>query len=132
MKTILITVFFATVCGISILYAFPEGKEWNAPVNAKDLVNPLKGNAAATQEGKKLFLQICAVCHGEKGKGDGVGGATLNPKPRNFTLEKTQNQADGDFFWKLSEGRPPMASYKAILTTNQRWQLVNYIRTFKK
>ncbi len=133
MKSFLITALLVTVGGISILFASPPtDKEWIAPAIAKDNVNPLKGNAGATQDGKKLFLQICAVCHGEKGKGDGIGGAALNPKPRNFTQEKTQNQTDGELFWKLSEGRSPMASYKAILTTNQRWQLVNFIRTLKK
>ena len=132
MKSVFAIVFLMATFCIAVSKAIPGDKEWIAPDAAKTLINPLKGNAAATLEGKKLFTQICAVCHGEKGKGDGVGGATLIPKPRNFTLDKTQNQADGDFFWKLSEGRPPMASYKGILTTNQRWQLVNYIRTFKK
>lgn len=132
MKAGLMIALFTSVICISNFKAYCDNKEWIAPESAKNTVNPLQGNAAATTEGKKLFTQICAVCHGEKGKGDGVGGATLNPKPRNFTLDKTQNQTDGEFFWKLSEGRPPMASYKAILTPTQQWQLINYIRTFKK
>ncbi len=132
MKPVFIVVLFVATFSISVSKAFPGYIEWIAPETAKNLVNPLKGNSAAILEGKKLFTQLCAVCHGDKGKGDGVGGATLNPKPRNFTLDKTQNQADGEFFWKMSEGRPPMASYKTILSTTQRWQLVNYLRTFKK
>lgn len=127
----MITLLVIAFC-VPDLNGYPDNKEWIAPSSAKDILNPLKGNTVATMEGKKLFTQICAVCHGDKGKGDGVGGATLNPKPRNFTLDKTQEQTDGDFFWKLSEGRPPMASYKTILTPTQRWQLINYIRTFKK
>ncbi len=105
---------------------------WIAPVGANSGVNPLKGDVAATAEGKVLFTQVCAVCHGDKGKGDGIGGIALIPKPGNFTLEKTQSQTDGALFWKMSEGRPPMASYKPLLTSTQRWQLVNYLRTFKK
>ena len=27
----------------------------------------------------------CVVCHGETGKGDGIGAAALDPKPRNYT-----------------------------------------------
>ncbi len=132
MKPVFIIILSGFAFSFSISKACADSKEWIAPSNAKDIANPLKGNTAATMEGKKLFTQLCVVCHGEKGKGDGVGGAALNPKPRNFTLDKTQNQTDGEFFWKLSEGRIPMASYKTILTTNQRWQLVNYLRTFKK
>ncbi len=106
--------------------------EWIAPAAASSVSNPLKDDAAAAQEGKKTFTQMCAVCHGEKGKGDGAAGIALTPKPGNFTLVKTQSQTDGAIFWKMSEGRAPMASYKAALSAVQRWQLVNYIRTFKK
>ncbi len=132
MKAVLIVIVLAAALYPSLLQAGPGDKVWLAPQSAKSMDNPLQGNAAATAEGKKIFNQFCAVCHGDKGKGDGIGGTTLNPKPRNFSLPKTQDQADGEFFWKLTEGRPPMASYKNILTATQRWQLVNYIRTFKK
>ena len=104
--------------------------EWKAPPEADKLINPLKGNAAATSEGKKIFTLMCAMCHGEKGKGDGAAGLLLHPRPANYTLPKTQEQSDGVLFWKMSEGRTPMASYKTALTETQRWQLVNYLRTF--
>src|ERR1035437_6196060 len=132
MKTVLMIIAVAVTFGFSIIKNSSAGTEWIAPKDADNGVNPLKGNAAATEEGKKTFTQMCAVCHGDKGKGDGIGGLTLNPKPRNFTLAKTQQQTDGALFWKLTEGRTPMASYKDVLTSTQRWQLVNFIRTFKK
>ena len=126
------------VCILSTLsfgFSFPgntgENNEWKVPLEADKLVNPLIENKTATEEGKKIYAQICTVCHGEKGKGDGAAGIALSPKPGNFTSEKVQQQTDGALFWKLTEGRPPMASYKNILTETQRWQLVNYLRTFK-
>jgi len=75
---------------------------------------------------------MCVICHGAKGKGDGIAGVSLNPKPGNFTIERIQSQTDGAIFWKLTNGKAPMAAYKEILTETQRWELVNYIRTFKK
>lgn len=117
---------------IAFGFSLRQSKEWIVPSTANTIKNPLVGNVGATAEGKKLFQLYCVVCHGEKGKGDGIGGIALVPKPGNFTLEKTQSQTDGALFWKMSEGRLPMASYKGILTSTQRWQLVNYIRTFKK
>jgi len=105
---------------------------WKAPKEANDLKNPFVDNKAELVKGKKLYNQMCAVCHGAKGKGDGVAGAALNPKPTNFTLASVQAQSDGALFWKLSEGRTPMASYKKMLKEDQRWQLVNYLKTFKK
>lgn len=112
--------------------AFQQNGEWKAPASADKITNPLKGNTTAAEEGKKIYKQMCAICHGNTGKGDGMAGMSLNPRPTNFTTEKVQSQTDGAIYWKLTEGRPPMASYKNILKEEQRWQLVNYIRTLKK
>ncbi len=35
-------------------------------------------------EGRKMFQDTCAPCHGEGGLGDGPGGGALDPKPANF------------------------------------------------
>lgn len=43
-----------------------------------------EGIEARVTRGKELFSGNCATCHGPEGKGDGVAGASLNPKPRNF------------------------------------------------
>lgn len=102
---------------------------WVAPSDADQLKNPFANNEDAIKKGKKLYAQFCTICHGDKGKGDGMAGSALKPKPANFTLESIQVQTDGAIFWKMAEGRPPMAAYKDILSEVQRWQLVAYIRT---
>lgn len=103
-----------------------------APASADAVVNPLKGNAAATAEGKKLYTANCIVCHGEKGQGDGVAAAGLAKSPADHSSAAVQKQTDGAIFWKLSEGNTPMPAYKAVYNETQRWQLVNYIRTLSK
>ncbi len=113
------------------LIAFNLKEPWRAPASAKNNLNPLKGVEKATKEGKKLFTNMCAICHGDKGHGDGVAGMALNPRPASLNTDLVQDQEDGEIFWKITVGRPPMATYKEILTVEQRWQLVNYIRTFK-
>lgn len=107
---------------------------WVAPESANSLTNPLKGQADAVSAGKKLYTTYCAVCHGDRGKGDGIAAAGLNPKPADHTSAKVQSQSDGAIFWKITNGRAPiasMASYKNTLSETQRWQLVTYIRTLK-
>ncbi len=132
-KQIGFTVVFILVFSSTHLFAQSEDKDvWKAPVEADQLINPLKGNADAVKAGKKLYKQQCAICHGDTGKGDGVGGMSLNPKPTNFRSERVQKESDGALFWKITNGNAPMASYKEILSEEQRWQLVNYIRTFSK
>ena len=101
---------------------------WKAPQSADNLKNPYAGNTTATAAGKTLYKQFCVICHGDKGKGDGLAGMNLKPRPANFTKEAIQAQTDGAIYWKITEGKAPMAAYKAVLTDQQRWQLVNYIR----
>ena len=113
-------------------YGFQKVTKWVAPPEADKISNPLKGSSAATASGQKLYTKMCTICHGNKGKGDGMAGMSLNPRPTNFTLPDIQSQSDGAIFWKLTNGRAPMAAYKGVLTDEERWQLVNFIRTLKK
>lgn len=106
--------------------------EWKAPISVDNIKNPLMGDMKAAEKGKKIYKQMCVICHGDKGKGNGIAGASLNPRPADFTAEIIQDQSDGAIYWKLTEGRTPMAAYKDILKEEQRWQLVNYLRTLKK
>ena len=104
---------------------------FKAPASADATVNPLKGDAAATAAGQKLYKQQCAPCHGDKGKGDGAAAAALAKPPANHTSAEVQKLTDGALFWMITTGNNPMPSYK-FMTETQRWQLVNFIRTLKK
>ena len=105
---------------------------WLVPVEAKEIVNPFSGNQIAAQKGGMLFQKLCWTCHGKTGLGDGPAGKNLNPQPRNFKLESVQGQSDGELFWKISNGKGMMLPYKHSLNEEQRWQLVNFIRSFKE
>ena len=107
-------------------------EKWVAPLSADKIVNPLKGDVNAAANGQKLYKVLCVVCHGAKGKGDGVAGAGLTPKPTNLTSLEFQSQSDGAIFWKIQTGRAPMASYETSIPENKRWEIINYIRTLKK
>lgn len=43
------------------------------------------------QNGKNVFQNNCASCHGEKGDGEGITGKLLNPKPANFLNDTLMN-----------------------------------------
>jgi mono/diheme cytochrome c family protein len=105
--------------------------DWKAPSAVNKLVNPIKDISQAIRIGKNLYVAQCSICHGENGAGDGVAGMGLNPRPANLTTNGFQEQSDGAIFWKLTSGRPPMASYAEIFTAEQRWQLVAYLRTLE-
>ncbi|HEY8782511.1 MAG TPA: cytochrome c [Mucilaginibacter sp.] len=112
--------------------SFAQHKPWVTPKPAETVKNPLAGNSSVLADAKTLYMTNCAPCHGNKGKGDGPAAQALVPKPADHTSTAVQAETDGSLFWKLSEGRNPMPSYKKILSDQQRWELVNYIRTLRK
>ena len=101
---------------------------WVAPESSNRLINPFKGNLKATADGKKIFSQMCILCHGIHGKGNGEAGLTLERKPANFLSLRVIKETDGNIFWKITHGKSPMATYEELLSEDQRWKLVNYIR----
>ena len=108
-------------------------KNWAVPEYTKGLKNPFAGNIAATAEGKNIYKQMCVLCHGVTGNGNGEAGLSMEIKPANFlALKEIQKETDGEIFWKITVGKPPMSSYDELLSEDQRWQLVNYIRELNK
>lgn len=112
----------------------PDGaKPWNAPESAKKIKNPLKGNAAALAEGKTLYMKHCKSCHGIKGLGDGPKSKELDTDCGDFSTKAFQSQLDGDFFYKIKEGRDDMPSFKKKITDEEElWSIVNYVRSLAK
>jgi len=106
-----------------------QKKGWAVPEYTKGLKNPFATKVSATAEGKMIFQQMCVLCHGINGEGNGEAGLTLDIKPANFlALKNIPNATDGELFWKITTGKPPMSSYDELLTEDQRWKLVNYIK----
>ena len=99
---------------------------------AAKMKNPVRSDASSAAAGKKLFDAQCASCHGTAGKGDGKGGAALNPKPSDLTdAEWKHGSSDGIMFVVVRDGVPKtgMRGYASRMTTNDIWHLVNYVRT---
>ena len=44
-------------------------------------------------QGRHLFLQYCATCHGDEGQGDGQNASNLDPPPPNLTNAKSATDA---------------------------------------
>lgn len=103
--------------------------EWVAPARAAKKKNPIEVNEASLVKGKAVYVKECASCHGDKGKGDGPAVKDLEKKPGDMTSTKTQEQSDGALFWKITEGNKPMASYDKTLSEEDRWHVINYLRT---
>ena len=125
------------IFGLTVLVGFMsftlQEDRWKAPEGAKALKNPISSadKAESAKRGAKIFKTRCMICHGTAGKGDGIGGKALTPKPQNLTSSMVQAQVDGELFLKVTNGRNDMIKWGPILTEDQRWDVVNYVRTLK-
>lgn len=110
----------------------PKGKPWPAPETAVKMKNPVKADDASVKEGKDLYAQHCKSCHGAKGLGDGTKAEKIDISCGDFSSADFVKATDGELYWKTTEGRKPMPSFKEKLSDNERWAVVNYMRTFAK
>src|SRR5260370_12271808 len=97
-----------------------QSSDWKARPTATNRPKPVPVNANTIALGQKLYISNCMTCHGQSGKGDGPGGAALEKKPADLTARIKAGATDGELFWKISEGRSPMISWKGSLSETQR------------
>jgi mono/diheme cytochrome c family protein len=106
-------------------------RNWSATSAARKLKNPVPPTAEAIAAAKVDYREHCRSCHGEKGDGRGEKAPELSVAPGDFTDARTMSgRTDGELYWQITRGRLPMPSFNDKLTDQQRWQLVDYLRTF--
>lgn len=98
---------------------------------AQKLKNPVPPVPESIDAGQKLFIRHCSECHGDEGKGDGMGGEGLEPPPANLTDDEWKHgTTDGELFTVIRDGTPNgMKKFGSKFTARQIWDLVNYVRT---
>ncbi|MDQ2862862.1 MAG: c-type cytochrome [Bacteroidota bacterium] len=130
---------FATSLALSgflifnVITAFQPKKPWVVPAKYLSMKNAAPSNAESVKNGKELYMKNCQSCHGKSGHGDGTKAAQLKTEPGDFSQVDVQKQPDGALFYKISEGREDMPSFKKKIPDEEdTWSLVNYIRTLNK
>ena len=117
--------------GLALFAAADDSKGWVVPPEAKAAINPLAATPAVLAAGRALYDDKCVSCHGDKGKGDGPESEMYDTPPADLTKPGLlDGMSDGELFWKITQGRRPMPSFRKQYTDEQRWQLVHFIRTF--
>lgn len=107
------------------------------PPDYKGMTNPVAADEASLERGREQYTLLCASCHGDGGMGDGPAGTALDPAPAAIA-HTSQMMGDDYLFWRISEGgafepfNSAMISWKSVLSEEQRWDVINYMRALGK
>ena len=102
---------------------------------ARALKSPLPDSGEIVAQGKKLYegKGTCFNCHGMTGQGDGPGGSTLDPSPRNFRHRGMwHHRTEGEIFWVIKNGieGTGMIPFGGLLSDEEIWTVMQYERSF--
>jgi mono/diheme cytochrome c family protein len=105
--------------------------DWSTAERVKRLQNPLPSTDEARAAGKSVYMDHCVTCHGDNGDGKGQKADQLSVAPSDFTdAQKMHGLTDGQLYWQITKGRKPMPGFEDKLKPEQRWEAVDYIRSF--
>jgi mono/diheme cytochrome c family protein len=105
-------------------------QSWRVPDAAIETLNPILYTVESVVKGKTLFEQHCQQCHGYWGEGNGVIGLSLDKRPANL-LRIAGKKAEGEFAWKIAEGRGEMPAFRNKLSDDDIWNIVNFVQSLE-
>ncbi len=113
------------------LFPFSVPNDSNGLINLSALVkNPLEPlNGKELEEAGRLFNINCAICHGAKGENNGPLAAKIGGVKS--IIATSPGYSDGRIFFVTEYGQLNMGSYASQLSREQRWRIVQYIRTLE-
>jgi mono/diheme cytochrome c family protein len=120
--TVFISFIFVLTCSGILAHS------WEAPKIEAQRKNPMLLNSGSISSGKVTFTELCSTCHGDNAEGLKSEETGLEKNTGNLK-KRLKGHSDGDFFWKIQNGKGEMASFSKELTETQIWNVINYIKS---
>ena len=118
--------------------ADPPGVHFSLPNKYLTVENPLPWTEENIREGGVLYMQNCAMCHGDALDGNGIFSRAWQPRPANFRDTGTIAQLDENYvYWRIKEGGPgvprgsieyrsSMPVWDGVLSDDQIWKIIMF------
>lgn len=82
--------------------------------------------------GKQRYQITCTPCHGESGNGVGVVSKYWAiPPSANLIDARVSAMPEGQIFWTITHGKGLMGPYNGVLSVNDRWAVVAYVKALQ-
>jgi mono/diheme cytochrome c family protein len=112
-------------------FAFGRAPSIASVDSMSGIANPVAADERSLRNGRMQYAINCAVCHGDRGAGDGPVSKFGFPPIAIGTGSKAAGQlSDGYLFGMIRNGRGLMPPYNRI-EESDRWDLINYLRALQ-
>jgi hypothetical protein len=102
---------------------------WSSPPTEQARVNPVLVTREGLLQAGEIYRENCVACHGGGGHGNGPLAKDLETQPSNLFVMAPRHP-DGELRWKIAKGRAEMPAWEEVLSGEQIWNLVHYLKTF--
>ena len=125
------TIFCTLLCWGLVGCKAKSATGTETPREEVDRKNPIESNSSSIAEGKRLYgATDCALCHGKGGEGKGVLAKDINMNLHDWRKpESLAHFTDGELSYLIRKGKGRMPAYDGRETSEQVWQIINYIRS---
>ncbi len=113
-------------------YVYPNPNTGAGYEAASTFTSNIPATEANVKEGERLYNYACWHCHGKKGGNDGPifkSGKMPGPSWANVQAEYMQNLPMGKMYHTITYGKGLMGSHAAILSPEERWKVIYYIKS---
>jgi|SRR3954469_9443052 cytochrome c len=140
------TLLLAFVC--VFVSGCSNGQSASAPSSSqvstdfKSLKNPIASTPKSLESGKRLYVRLCAECHGVAGDGVSEMASILEKSgkipPGDLTDDTWHlGSTDGEIFAVIRDGSGSNLAMKGLngrpgIVDEDIWNLVNYVRSLRK
>jgi mono/diheme cytochrome c family protein len=96
---------------------------------------PVPVTAEFLERGQQRFTISCSPCHGQLGDGKGITtkfGMAVIADLHDTKTRKVVQQADGEIFNTISYGKNLMGPYGGLVSVEDRWAIIAYLRTLQR
>ena len=107
-------------------------------IEAITMPNPIPIGDVVLEQGQKIFVRNCSMCHGLTGRSDSFISVTFKSlgikEPADFanagSIAGSPNDGtkDGLAFWIITDGTGNMPPFRHLLSNEDRWAVIHYLR----
>ncbi|MCX6283779.1 MAG: cytochrome c [Bacteroidetes bacterium] len=114
---------------ITLLRVEAQNPGWIVPDDQKGKICLVKFTPDMVKQGEALYMKNCQSCHGIPTK---KNFAAIQPSPGDLSEPKAGTQKDGELFYRITTGKVPMPEFRNILSEDERWSVISFLRSFHK